>query len=145
VFGFGKPKPRLILVDNNEDFAGSLKKFLDRNGFPTTMVHSDYGLRSHFKETPPAAMLLDLSLGKTNGIDFMPEIRSYWPQLLIFIIAGTGYDEKMMEYAHELGAQGFISKSFPQEILAAVTRVLENPKRHRSTNRLPSLEDLERA
>ncbi|MEM1157784.1 MAG: response regulator [Verrucomicrobiota bacterium] len=132
-----------MLVEDNEEYAETLKKFLDVNGFPTTVIHSDYGLRSRFKEIPPAAMLLDLTLGEVNGIDFMPEIRSHWPKLPIFIIAGNGYEEKMMEYAHEMGAQGFISKSFPQEILAAVTRVLENPNRHRSTDRLPPLEDLE--
>ncbi len=142
MFGFGKPRPHLLLVDDNEEYADSLKKYLDGNGFPTTVVYSDYGMRSRFREIPPAAMLLDLSLGETNGIDLIPEIRGQWPNLPIFIIAGVGYQEDLMEDAHRMGAQGFISKSFPQEMLAAVTRVLENPKRHRSTDRLPSLKEL---
>lgn len=125
---FRKPRPKLLLVDDNEPYADSLQKFMEAQGFPTTVVYSVEELRtSSFKGIPPAAMLLDLSIGETNGIELIPEIRTHWPQLPIFIIAGVGYQEDMMEAAHEMGAQGFISKSVPQEIMAAVTRVLENP------------------
>jgi DNA-binding response OmpR family regulator len=143
MFGFGQAKPRIFLVDDNREFADALKRFLDSQGLPTTAMYSPDGLRELLSDRPPSAIILDLTLGDISGIDFMPEIRESWPYVPIFIVSGPGYKDKYMEYAYEMGAQGYISKSVPpQEIMAAVTRVLENPKKHRSTERIPKVEDL---
>lgn len=129
MFGVFKKKTRLLLIDDNRTLAKGLKKFFDHNGLPTDVEFDKQGLESRYQGPPPNAIVLDIKLGGDNGIDLIPDIKNHWPETAIIIITGMGYDDGLMQKALENGASGYVSKSVPpDEVLAAITRVLERPK-----------------
>jgi len=131
---FFRKKPRLLLVDDNLSLASGLKRFFEHRGLPTDTVHSGDQLRKAFANPAPCAVVLDIRLGDVDGLDLIPEIKEAWPSTPVIIITGSGYNDEQMQKAQDAGAAGYVSKSVPpDEVLAAITRVLEHPEHHQSS------------
>jgi len=134
MFGLFRKKPRLLLIDDNKTLARGLKRCFDHNALPTDVEFDKQGLESRYQGAPPRAIVLDIKLGGDNGIDMIPDIKQHWPDTPIVIITGMGYDDELMKKALERGAAGYVSKSVPpDEVLAAITRVLEHPEHHQTS------------
>ncbi|HET7435106.1 MAG TPA: response regulator transcription factor [Thermoanaerobaculia bacterium] len=74
--------------------------------------------RSHFD-----VLVLDLSLGARNALEFLGQLRAEFPLLPILILASDGEEPYAMR-ALRAGAHGFIQKdSSAQEFLMAIDRV----------------------
>ncbi|MEM6822987.1 MAG: response regulator transcription factor [Verrucomicrobiota bacterium] len=140
MFGIGKPKRRVLIVDDNMSLASGLQKVFKKQGILSDLAHSPNGLRRSFENPEPWAIVLDIKLGDVNGLELIPEVRTKWPSVPIIMITGQGYDDTLMEEARAQGAQGYVSKLVsPMEIVAAVTRVLEHGEKYKTT-RVPKIE-----
>jgi len=73
----------------------------------------------------PDLVILDLSLGYTNGIDLIKDLRSRFPQLRILVL--SMHDEAFYaERALRAGAGGYVMKGGPlEDVVLAVEKVLE--------------------
>jgi DNA-binding NarL/FixJ family response regulator len=72
-------------------------------------------------ETRPAAVLLDLSMPDMDGMQAIPEIRSFDPEVAIIVLSGFSAD-RMAAPVRERGADGYVEKGTPIQELREVTR-----------------------
>jgi DNA-binding NarL/FixJ family response regulator len=72
-------------------------------------------------ETRPAAVLLDLSMPDMNGLEAIPEIRSFDEDAAIIVLSGFSAD-RMADKVRERGADGYVEKGTPIQELREVTR-----------------------
>lgn len=70
---------------------------------------------------PPDLVLLDLTLPKEPGLEFLSWLRAQaaWRDLPTFVLSGASMHDQV-EGAYALGANGYLSKDLDQERLDAV-------------------------
>ncbi len=131
VFGFGKKKMSLLLVDDNQQIADGLKKYFSHNSMPTEVCYSAAALKEKLSGPAPRAVVIDVDLGDGNGIEMIPELKHAWPDVAVIVLTGMGYDDALMEQAQANHAQAYVSKLVPPEqLLANILGVLEHPEHH---------------
>ena len=79
-------------------------------------------------ETHPAAVLLYLSMPDMDGMQAIPEIRSFDPGVAIIVLSGFSAD-RMAGLVHERGADGYVEKGTPIQELREVIRTAVAAKR----------------
>lgn len=68
-------------------------------------------------------VLVDTRLPGMNGIELVGELKRRWPELRCLMLSGHS-ENTYYERALEAGAQGYVLKGDPDEIPAAIERVL---------------------
>ena len=71
--------------------------------------------------TPPAAVLLDLSMPDMDGLEAIPLIRDRNPATAIIVLSGFSAD-RMAGQARECGADGYVEKGTSIAELRQITR-----------------------
>lgn len=71
----------------------------------------------------PDLVLVDTSLGRMNGIDFVAEVQQRWPGLPCLMLSGHG-QEHYVARALNVGARGYVLKGDPSELPQAIRSVL---------------------
>jgi DNA-binding NarL/FixJ family response regulator len=72
-------------------------------------------------------VLVDMSLPAMNGVQFVSEVRTRWPELPCVILSGHG-EKSYVERAFEAGAEGYILKGDPYELEEAIEQVLDGKR-----------------
>jgi DNA-binding NarL/FixJ family response regulator len=113
---------RVLLVDDHQLFASSLKVVLDNEpdlavvGIAGTLE----GARAAIASTAPDVVLLDVRLPDGDGVDAIERLRAIRPSVQVVMLTATT-SEAVLVQAVEHGASGFISKTGTlDEVLAAV-------------------------
>jgi DNA-binding NarL/FixJ family response regulator len=64
-----------------------------------------------------------------NGIDLLGKIRPKYPDLVIIIFTGMGYEEDLIAAARAAGANGYVSKGLgPSELYKTIIRIISIKK-----------------
>jgi PAS domain S-box-containing protein len=87
-------KQRVLIVDDNQDAAGTLDLLLRQLGYETRVVHdgaSALGMASHFK---PDVVLLDIGMPGLDGYEVARRLRSMTGGEDLRIIAITGWGQE---------------------------------------------------
>ncbi len=104
-----REQPRVLVIDDDPDLLEALQELLELRGF-AVCVATD--LRSALEEAAshsPSAALIDVKLGKENGLDAIPELKRIQPQMCCLVL--TAYrDAAYAKLAFELGADDFLFK-----------------------------------
>ena len=106
---------RLWLVDDHAIFRDLLAALLAADGDIecTRQFGSPEPMLSALgSESPPEAILLDVQMGRQNGIDAIQPIKALAGSVHVFILT-TFYDHDRKVRALENGASGFLLKSYP--------------------------------
>ena len=109
---------KILLIEDNADFASILEEHLLRIGYQAIHVHdADAGERIIRSGAPLAVVLADINLGSgSSGPDLMRRIAPDYPGLhFIFMSGGTTYEELLL--ANGPGAWSFLRKPFALEKL----------------------------
>jgi two-component system, OmpR family, response regulator len=89
-------------------------------------------LNLHLEKAHPSLILLDLRLGKEDGLDVLKEIRSH-SDVPITIMTGHSREEVDRVVGLELGADDYLVKPFSlRELLARVRSILRRHERGRA-------------
>jgi two-component system response regulator RegX3 len=111
---------RVLLVEDDDSVAESLRRGLARYGFDVDRVRTG---REALDSSPPDVVLLDLGLPDTDGLDVCRELRSRSEVPIIVISARS--DEVDRVVGLELGADDYVSKPFGiREVVARMRAVL---------------------
>lgn len=123
---------RVLLVEDDEPVAESLRRGLLRYGFEVTWVATGGAALKH--EEPYDVVLLDLGLPDTDGLDVCKALRERGDVPIIVISARS--DETDRVVGLELGADDYVSKPFGvREVIARIRAVMR-----RAQPRTPSAE-----
>ena len=121
----GEAPIRILIVDDHPTIVWGLERLIE-SGAPRMMVvgkAADTGRAILLMEqTQPDVVLLDLDLGKENGLDAIPELLKK-SAAKILVLTGMR-DTSIQEAAIRAGALGVVGKEIlPAELLQAIERV----------------------
>jgi DNA-binding response OmpR family regulator len=112
---------RVLLVEDDEPVAQSLRRGLLRYGFEVAWVSTGGAALAH--EDPYDVVLLDLGLPDTDGLDVCKALRERGDVPIIVISARS--DETDRVVGLELGADDYVSKPFGvREVIARIRAVM---------------------
>lgn len=118
-----KARYRILIVDDNKEFAESLATLLSMHDLDSTIVCGVAGAINLMKsdEKPPDLILSDMYMPGKNGIQLFSELRSQasWSEIP-FILLSADYREEDIREGIRLGADNFLRKPIEMEELRAI-------------------------
>lgn len=128
-----KPKPRVLVIDDEASIRNSLAPILEDEGFDVfTASDGPKGL-DVIKTEMPDAVLLDIWMPGMDGLEVLAEARKKYPDLQFIIMSGHGTIETAVK-ATKLGAFDFIEKPLSLEKVVIMLNNLLNLNRLRTEN-----------
>jgi DNA-binding NarL/FixJ family response regulator len=115
----------LLIVEDNATFADTLVQFLSRFGDYTVAARISSG-EGALELLPGLAVdlaLIDVSLPGMSGIELVSAIREIQPDLPCVMLSGH-HDRSYVRRALAAGAQGYVLKQNPFDLVEAVRLVL---------------------
>lgn len=135
----------VLIVDDDPDLASSVKRVLERRGLRTLVAGSvELGLDMLRTEEKIDLVLLDLDLPDVNGLTLLRNLRDHArDDVPVVIMSGTGTIEDVIEALRSRAADYLRKPFFPEQLTAAVDRVLDaSPKRAATSAGVPDIDRL---
>jgi len=125
--------PRILLVDDEDEFRLALSKRLEVRGIETKAVSSGQAALAEIKNNPYDVILLDIKMPQMNGIEALAEIKKINPLLEVIILSGHASVDAAMEIT-KLGGYDYVIKPCPlddllEKIETAYERKLNREKK----------------
>lgn len=117
---------KILLIEDDVSFCKMLEKFLTKNSYTVITSYTAADARNSLKRETFDLILTDLRLPDSDGIEFMMEIKTVFPDVPVILM--TGYsDVNTAVKAIKNGAVDYISKPFnPDEILLVISNALKS-------------------
>jgi two-component system response regulator RegX3 len=117
--------PRILVVEDEESLAESVRYNLEREGFSVSLAADGRRALERFRADPPALVILDLMLPEVSGLDVCRSIRATSNVPIIMVTAKDSEADKVTGL--ELGADDYVTKPF--SIRELISRVRANLRR----------------
>ncbi len=102
-------KDKLLIIDDEIEFASTLCQRLNLRGFDATDVHSGTEGLLKIHEVAFGLVILDLKMPDMNGLDVLAEIKKHDPMVEVIMLTGHGSGAAGTT-AMEKGAFSYIMK-----------------------------------
>ena len=119
---------RVLVVDDEEDFATAVATRLRRRGYSTSAVFSGRDALRLVQETQYDVMVLDLKMPEMDGAEVLRQARRLDPHLEVVVLTGHGTVRTGIE-GMQLGASDFLQKPLPIEHLCTVVETVATRSR----------------
>lgn len=117
----------LVIVEDDEAFARTLKRSFERRGYQVEVAHSPDELADVLKRFQPQYAVVDLKLGGASGLGCVQTLREADEEMRIVVLTGFASIATAVE-AIKLGASHYLAKpSNTDDIEAAFDRTEGNP------------------
>src|SRR5438105_3032171 len=122
---------RILVVEDDQDIAQLVARYLDRAGYTTHILASGRDALRAIDQQPPDLVVLDVMLPHVDGLEICRAVRSTEKTAAIPIIMLTARAEEADRIVGlELGADDYLSKPFsPGELVARVRALLRRAHR----------------
>jgi len=126
--------PRILMIEDDQRLAAMMQAYLAGNGFAVSHAPTGGAGLSALRDAtgePFAAVLLDLMLPDTDGLDLCRRVRALPPPgnalpIVMLTAKGDPFDRVI---GLEIGADDYLPKPFePRELLARLRAVLRRPQ-----------------
>lgn len=116
---------RVLIVDDDRDFADSTSDLLALQGFEVLPAYETGAARRAIGSFPADVALIDVRLGTGSGIDLVRELKKTNPGVTCVMMTAFASTESAIEALH-LGAYDYLRKPFhPEDLLATLNRIFE--------------------
>ncbi|MGB4091808.1 MAG: response regulator transcription factor, partial [Ruminococcus flavefaciens] len=120
--------PRILLVEDDEQLAKILTRFLNSEGYATDYANGQRDALRLFEDNAYDCILLDISLKDGNGYSVCAAVKKNSDTPVIFITASA--DEACTVAGFEIGADDYIGKPFgTRELLARMKNVMRRAQK----------------
>jgi DNA-binding response OmpR family regulator len=120
-----RPRPRILLVEDDAKLGKQVADRLDASGFATTWIR-DGATATFEKPTDYALIVLDLMLPGLYGMDVLKRFRADCDVPVLVLSARQEATDRVR--ALELGADDYVTKPFwPEELVARIHARLRRP------------------
>ncbi|HEU0292741.1 MAG TPA: response regulator [Anaerolineales bacterium] len=108
--------PKLLLAEDDPTMVSLLSTLLKMEGFEVVALDASADVPAAVKKEKPDFMLMDVNIGKQNGLDILRVIRKDPENATLRIVMASGYNVK--DQCLERGANHFLLKPFmPDDLL----------------------------
>ena len=121
------PQRRILLVEDEESLAESIRYSLEQDGFTVTLAADGRKAIERFRSDAPDLVILDLMLPELSGLDVCRLIREESNVPIVMVTAKDSEADKVAGL--ELGADDYVTKPF--SIRELVSRVRAHLRRAR--------------
>ena len=121
--------PRILIVEDEESLADSVRYNLEREGYTVTVATDGRRALERFRAEPPSLVILDLMLPEISGLDVCRAIRAESDVPIIMVTAKDSEADKVTGL--ELGADDYVTKPFSlRELISRVRAHLRRATMH---------------
>ena len=118
-------KSKVLVVDDEEDFAKALKIRLKANGYDVVLAHDSIQAIMMANQEKPDLIILDIMIPIEDGFivtERLKRSQATHPIPIIFLTGVPGGEGR----AYKSGASGYIMKPYhPEELLETIHKALE--------------------
>ncbi len=124
----GQP-PRVLVVDDEPDVRGSLRRYLEDRDFEVREAENGRVGLELFRAWRPHLVLVDLRMPEVDGLEVLAAIRAEAPEMPVLVVSGTGILTDVIE-AQRLGAWDYVLKPIMDLgiLLTAIEHCLERAR-----------------
>ncbi|MBI2442207.1 MAG: response regulator [Lentisphaerae bacterium] len=119
-----KPRPTILLIDDEKDILLTIGDFLNINGFTVlTATNGEEALR-RLEGDKPDLIILDINMPKMNGLAFLSTVQAKpeWADIPVYVFTGRA---NMEQYFEEIRVAGFMAKPcLPDKLLKDIRNIL---------------------
>lgn len=120
-----EPEQRVLLVDDDRDFAEALNDLLEPEGYRVKIAHNSSAGQQIAQEFQPHAALLDIRLGGESGIDFLQTLKRVCPETICIMLTAYASVDSTID-AMRFGAYDYLRKPVTaSDLLASLRRIFE--------------------
>lgn len=109
----------ILVVEDEDVLARSIVSFLERRGFSAAFAVDAQSALTMFKREAPRLVILDVRLGRDNGLDLLVQLRAQNPEAQVVVMTGHG-DVSIAVEAMKRGARDFLMKPAPLAMIASM-------------------------
>ncbi|HYE24206.1 MAG TPA: response regulator [Clostridia bacterium] len=115
-----KPKPRVLVVDDERVIADTLAIILNQHGFDASAVYTGTMAVERARAVKPDLIISDVIMPDMNGIEAAISIRGFLPGCKILLFSGQAATADLLENARAKGHEFEILAKpvHPQDLLA---------------------------
>lgn len=116
---------RIFIVEDHDNFRSLLRISINLQPGMETCGTARSGAKAlkRIPEAAPDLVLIDFSLPEMTGLELLDEMRARWPGIRCIILSGHS-EKEHVRAAINRGANGYIRKASPKNILAAIEESL---------------------
>jgi len=115
-----KPKPKVLVVDDEHVIADTLAIILSREGFDASAVYTGTAAVERARSVRPDLIICDVIMPDMNGIEAAIHIRKFLPSCKILLFSGQAATADLLEVARAEGHEfEIVAKPVhPKDLLA---------------------------
>lgn len=136
-------RPRILIVDDDEDIRILLNAWLEPLGYPVSMVPHGEGALQWLEHKTADVLLLDLAMTGMSGLDVLSRIRKSGFDVAVVLTTASGSEDVAIA-ALRIGADDYLRKPFShydlQAVLDRASRKLALSRRNRVLQRQLGIE-----
>jgi two-component system response regulator RegA len=135
-------RPRLLLVDDNENHCWALTRAFEKRGYAVKAVHSAATACALVEDWPAEYAIVDLRMPGPSGLTLIPRLKAALPGVRIVMLTGYASIATAVE-AIKLGATQYLVKPVDAPTLEAAFRDKAGDTNIPSSDHLLSVERME--
>jgi CheY-like chemotaxis protein len=114
-----KRKRTILVADDSEEVLAQCESLLAAEGYQVLLAQDGSEALRLIREEHPDVVVLDLLMPRMTGFDVLREIRQdeRVKETIVLAISSV-YKDNILDFLHQLGAQGFLDKAQLSESLA---------------------------
>jgi two-component system, OmpR family, response regulator MprA len=120
--GYMSGRPRVLVVEDDTDIAGALRRSLDKEGYDVRVAGDGEAALDEAGVFAPDAVVLDLGLPKLDGVEVCRRLRTEGDVPILILTARDALDARVEGL--DSGADDYLVKPFEREELLARIRAL---------------------
>jgi len=124
---------QILVVDDEENIRLMLKTVLEKEGWRVALSGSAAEALTALRAGSYQAMISDIRMAKTSGLELLSESLTIDPQLVVVMMSAYGSVDTAIE-AMKRGAYDYIAKPFKTDEVVLVLRKAEERQRLKSEN-----------
>ncbi len=119
---------RILIVDDDLDFAESLAELVEMEGHSTILANSGQQAINIFKQHNIDIIFIDIRMPGINGVETFKEMHELNPDVRVAMMTGFS-DQQLLNEAMEMGAIGILDKPINIERLMEIIEGVESYKK----------------
>ena len=111
------PKPKILLVDDEDRFRTTMRKMLTGHGLDVTDLNSGQAALTALAAQPYDVVVLDLRMPGLDGIQTLKAMKDLHPDLEVIILTGHASMDDAMEIMQLGGTEYLLKPCSVEELL----------------------------